>query len=505
MNRLALRRPYDLLSLTRKEKNKFVTFRRPMHAGLQAFLDALPEWNDLQKRNALLSSIKGNKEDILIHNRPKIDFWVNAIFVGIAKDLLHQESILSCNAAKLSAEFSVDGAAPLCLSVILEHLQQTGRLVPIDLYLNDKRKSLGDHAFGVVKNALRLPVLSAAKLYSFLIDQENEDDDDDTIKGTPIAPKIYLVPEYVDKICNTLIQTFADRHHDFIDHCISAQELETYILEVCKTLDFGIPSIFDITIIVKRLANLTHPSVVIEAGINFSNPLIFTGCKSFRLGKNELSMTVRSVIHLKSSMRSTELQMRNLDKKIAELDESVKSYLFKMKNKAMALEIMKRRKFVEAQQLKLQTSLANMEQILESIRMAKTNEDVLGAYKEGTAALKVLVSSSEALSATETMDNLLESLDQAKALDETIAVANQLVDSAAVNISEDEELEAELATLLAEKAPKPLVEAPRPPEPADQLTELLESLNVGTSPLPVVKEEGSAVKERREEEPEHAV
>ena len=437
---------------------------------IQSFLGSIPEWQDENKRKALFSSVKGSSEDMIMQGQPKLDFWRKMILYACQHDMLHSQSILAFDASKLTSIFKKNDVSPMCFPFVISQLCVLGDLVPADAYLKNNRRSLSEHAFEYFKSALKFPVLAGSKIYSLLLEEDSDSLDAPPESGSMMTHK-YIFPETVAKICKRVLSLFEERNHDFVDHCISPREFQDCIIEVCNAMSFAKPSDSDMKLLIGYLMNVWSPSVVLERSEDIFKTLIFSGGKELRCeDNNDFLVAVRSVTHLKSTARTTELQILNLDIKIQALNDKIREYLNVHQNRPMALETIRRRKLVQQQQLGLQSCFSNLESILQGIRISKTNEEVLKAYQTGTSTLKNLLSGKD-ITAAATMDSLLEVLDEAKEFDEVLVTANTLVEEKVSGSLTTSDLEAELEELIQEKASQAESQV-------DEMTKLLESLNV---------------------------
>ena len=122
---------------------------------------------------------------------------------------------------------------------------------------------------------------------------------------------------------------------------------------------------------------------------------------------------------LKRSIRSLYSQTNLLEGKIVNLKESIKKALFE-KQKPRALTFLKQLKLVEKQAESNQEKILNMESLLQGIISAQDNVELLKTYQMGSSVLKKVLGKKELADAQETMDDVYDTLDELRQVEDII-------------------------------------------------------------------------------------
>jgi Snf7 len=451
-----------------------------MHPHLLRYLETLPEWQNEAQRKSLFSAIKGHQEDVSIQAKPKVNFWKSVLFYATEHDLLDNHSILTFDSSSLQNIFSADGIHPLCFPYVLSALMVSADISPIDSFLTSNRLSLSAHAIEYIKLAFKMPYLMTSKLYSYIADEEEQISITSTQGNFPHC--VFVIPSIINRICKHVVSQLSKSNIDFIDHCVPIEDFKNIIQQSCYELSLGIPSEADISLLVKSIVKSNMPNYFMEEVDKFSS-FLFTAADKYSLQRNDLKITVRSVTHLKHSMKNLQIKSTLIQDKISDLNTQIKLLLKSPTSRNRARDLLKLRMLYEKECEQMQTSQINIETILTNIKKAKTNEEILHAYQTGTSTLKTIVAGKAELTSA-TMDSLLEVLDEAKFIEQAINIGNEAVEMASLDVCEAD-LETELSLLVKDSLfPLPVsttiaqVPLKKDKDEVNEILNMLDSLSV---------------------------
>ncbi|PVU90463.1 hypothetical protein BB559_002864 [Furculomyces boomerangus] len=163
-----------------------------------------------------------------------------------------------------------------------------------------------------------------------------------------------------------------------------------------------------------------------------------------------------AILRMRENLRILEKREAHLDERISKELETAKSNA--TKNKAAAMAALKRKKLLEDQLEKINSTRMTLETQMMAIESANVNLETLNAMRQGTDAMKTIHKDMSIEKVDQTMDEIRDQMDLANEVSAAISQPELLGLGA-----NDSELLEELELLEQEQLDKQLLNAERPP------------------------------------------
>lgn len=369
----------------------------------------------------------------------KLEFWEKFLFKTAS-----ERNIISFSANDLPSLFQRRGIAPKGLATVIEELSKSGKLKKLESYSkNENWLSWGFNS--LVRRPLSWGV-------THLLGSPSKSTDSD----------VYVWPNIVEKVADEVIT----EHHKNVKHEMSdgVMSLDTFRLQC--TMQVSSDQDFDII-----FAHLQRCEKV-RLKETEDGKLLIKICKSGERTALPFKDTDLQVYRISSTQRKLEKDLDNLSSKVDILYEEARTNV-KQGKKTLALHCLRKKNALKKVLDRRTACILKLEDIINKIEEAKTNEMVVKACEVGVAALKTL-NSTFSLDQVETvMDQVQETLDDQDEINQSIRLTEP---------DQDESLEAELENLLSQSVDQP-IESPTKDEA--QSSPLNESLELTLSKLTV--------------------
>ena len=478
----------------------------PLPSQLEEYLSSLPEWNDPQRCLSLFSPFRGDRLDAPEAWDAKLSFWRRLILHAIPLGWLAEQqaevnvsnssinvstdtrmnSMLSFSPVVLQNRFSRHGVSPLGLLHVVKMMMMPNQSQELitwnELWSSSLSSSTIYAPWALVKKGI---MVSAKWIWTSVTNVITEtfigtdgslfDEDDDISSGfsqlsvsdansnSDIRCSLIAI-RLVHKLAHAVLLHVQEHlAHSFVDTCFTWTEWEQLVRHVSsEKLSWAMPSDSDQLLLIRYLTShaidskirvIIHPSYI-ASWENLPPDLVHVSLGNVKdvnySCKENLDM-LKKIIHVKNVMHALEKQLQNIDTQTGVLDTRIKQYLLERNNKPMALQILKKKRFLLDSQGKLSVTIQTMEQILTSIQSAKDQERILTAYQSGTSALNTILSKEHM--SIQSVDSIVESMA------DTLAEARQIEEAILTQVISDSDLsndalQEELDALIAENEHK---------------------------------------------------
>ncbi|KAI8835218.1 Snf7-domain-containing protein [Chytriomyces cf. hyalinus JEL632] len=428
---------------------------------LEAFLQRQSEWSSDQRMNSLFARFPEKGVNKTLYES-RLRFWTSLINSAARERLLtansQNENAFILQTEALPALFTRKGLTPRGLDTVVIEMRASNDLVPVSKYLDDVISG-GWSIFSLVTAPLRFGL-------SFVSGPSAEPEE--------FAGKDVLV-SLVQVITQSAIRLFnyvkdeAAYSTDYI-HDASIFQKATQRTNSEKQL-----TALDQRILARYLE--TSGKAVIEYG-TANEPLAIKFLSS-PSSNAVITGTDRGILNIKNTAQSLQLQISNLEAKVAELKSNASSAL-KNNARSRALIFLKQKTSVSSVLEKRIASLHTLETILSKIQQAETDAEIVHAYKLGTVTLQSVLKTHNLTpdSVQQTLDSLSDAFADQNEIDAVLAAHHA---ENALDV-DDEEIERELEDLVkAGTAAEPGVKAEAKTSQdadVDALVDVLGSLRV---------------------------
>ncbi|TPX33864.1 hypothetical protein SmJEL517_g03371 [Synchytrium microbalum] len=388
---------------------------------MEAFLSSLPEWNDDQRLRALYASFPDKTVNKTAYES-RMAIWKRILISSISNQWL-SDSKCCLHRRDLEAKFKRKGTTPLGLQTVIDDMVESGLLVDVTLFKQDKSWNMW------LLDALVHAPVNWAWQQMFGSQQSAQND------------KVYVLVSAVQDIANTLSESIYNGSHSSIDLIFTLQDLK--LQYATNTL------LSDVLLVCRQLAS--ESKILIQLGAEAESSII--KFKPPRSNLTPINETDKGIVTIKTTLSHLNKQVSRLDERSAQLMDQTKQHI-KNKDRIRAKFVLKQRKMVEDVLEKRLASLATLEAIIDKLQAAETDAELISVYQIGTRTLQEFVSHTGLTVAKvdATMDALDDVLADQREVEDAMMTGNAMVQP---NISEDE-LEQELDSILAEQA-KPAV------------------------------------------------
>lgn len=420
---------------------------------------------DEERREFYFSKLSNSNQ---LSKNEKIAFWN-----GILKSrYLIPNSKFTFEPATIGKEFVFGplGQEPACILQIISILMKESVLVDANRPENDQ--SIVSEIFSEVYSVLKTLFGSSG----------NDDDHDEEILASSTFPKVLLHHELLEECCLKVFKFIKMNNTLLLDKVDFASSVK-------QALGFATLDDNDLKMI-ERLLIKQNKLLVGKQGFNIESSTIVY---KFHIHPTTVIAPITEIdfgrLTLKRTACNLTKQIEAMHLDIERLRAEIKVALSE-KAKPKAMLSLKRAKRLEEIVEKRSNSLLTIEQIIEKIESAESEEKILQAYSVGSKALRSIISRTDIGQVENTMDELAEVLADQREIESVMEQGQEEIISSHQLKYEDSDLEKELEALLIQEDHKV----------ADQLTETLKtlpSISTAIDPVPVSVRRGDAPEKQK--------
>ncbi|KAK4292261.1 hypothetical protein Pmani_034956 [Petrolisthes manimaculis] len=378
-----------------------------------------PEWSDNVRMQVLMNKAQPFDD---LGRSARHSFWSSVINKWCHAKLCPTFSVQECHAALVRGTMS-----PLCLPEVLQDMYSQGEVVPylefVQANINRRGESWGSwgtrmflstparYTWNLLKQTMGLSGLGRGSL----------------------LVNVIVVKELCDQLMNTVHHNFTSTNSTSPTSLISVAQL--YVLTGMGSAGGSADTL---QLLVDTVVANGRASVVKHRGtiyVKFDMP--------GDLAPPEITDIELAEIDLSRVQNEIEEAVRKMNEETEQLKQQARTAL-KLGSKVEALSLLRRKKRLEKSLTTQLGALENVSTCLQQLQQSRLNRQVLGAFQQGVAALKMAMggeASSE--SAANTLDELHQVLEDCE--DVSTIVSGGMVEG---QEEEETELQAELDQLL---------------------------------------------------------
>ena len=499
--------------------------------GVSKYISTHPSFQDARSSSsplpALYSDLSRQRRSNPAGYRASVEWWkdvlVDVTFRGLqfdhdASTPSEADSRSSCTTAVVDrtvfrldestkARWTVEHVGrPLGLGTVIAELESEHTVYPLSTYLRSSTpvplaSSLSPAragmrmymptASGVASTLILTPARwAASSLYSLVVGSNMDDDDADSADQQLFRAKRgdWVLLALVHRLATTFLTHFYANQALLspVACLMTCDEFTLKLVEVCwKSFAFA-PSARDVELVLTFLSRDCSPRLVVKQG----------GLVKLSSTQTEavqpISQEDRSIITVKETLGKLDVQINSLNDQIRNRNSEIKSALNACE-KRKALSLLHSRKALEKQLESRQAVRSNLRHVMDKIEEAKSDVEVIKAFRAGEQVLRHVLNSDEIKLANvdKLMDDFGELIERHDQVHNAMAISSQFED-----LDQDQLID-QLNALEAEKREdelrekhklhtdsKPLPQPQTEQMQYDDLQARLDRLRVSTTPPP---------------------
>ncbi|KAI0064539.1 hypothetical protein BV25DRAFT_1881811 [Artomyces pyxidatus] len=330
---------------------------------------------------------------------------------------------------------------PLCLGTVIAELASTRALIPLTQFLSTAQSVYdpGWLPYRIASYVIGKPLWWALQQLSIVESDEGGHEGDaerwKRVKGD------YVVLDLVERAAEHVLAKQRSQAASLADTLYNFDAFRTEFAD--SALPDVVLSDVDLRVLVKYLERdkrviVSEKEVIKFVESNLSEP-------------SEITAVDHGVLELKTAVAGLQSQVDNITSKIESCTEKASAAL-RQKHKDLALSYVRSRKQLQDLLRQRLGSLENLQSTLMSVEAAANDIQIMSTYKSSTTTLRTLLAhpSLQRETVEQTLDALASASADAREVDDAIRVGGELAIADAGLEMGDDELEAELAALVAE-------------------------------------------------------
>lgn len=469
-------------------------------AGLQAYLSSHPSFQDPRSSSSALPSLYSDLSRQRKSNpagyRANIEWWrdilTDVTWQGVQldasdKDRQPNDKSGLNQASSSRTVFHLDETTkirwtvssvgrPLGLGTVLSELEKTGHATSLPRFMQSSVPIKGPQT---QSGGLRSYVPSVSTVASTLLlspakwavsqlglpnitGSGGSSDDSDYSEDEVLFKRKkgdYVIFENVARLSSAFLeQHWATSSLSPLSGLLTMAEFTDKLMSVCKAQYGFVPSEQDIQVVLKHLTRdcggvATSERNIVKLASSELDPIV-----------KEITEEDRGVLAVKTTHRQLELQIADLEAKIAERNTRIKTYLA-AGQKPQALSYLRSRKALEELLTRRMNTLETLTGVLLKIEQAKGDVEIVKSYQTSSSVLDSILANPELK--MDNVDSTVAKLEDSLASHQQVDDALRDIGQTGAQIDEDE-IQDELEALLQEQRQQ---EKPADDKQAQQATE----------------------------------
>ncbi|KAJ3085677.1 hypothetical protein HK102_013941 [Quaeritorhiza haematococci] len=420
-----------------------------------------PFWTSDAKMQSMFSAFAPREVNETLYDS-KLRWWRELLLNLSEKGLLDADSVGVFLAEDgLDVKFRRKGRVPLGLGTVLSEMKCDGQLVPISTFLRSARfeLSVSSLAQWVFQTMVKSPIVWG---FSQIVGTGSN-------SGARSTEPLVVIP-VIKKVGERLLQVLREEFHYLVDLVVDFEEFGRLLKRALESeFPDWTPRREEMQVIVAYLDQQNKLAVFED-----ESTVVVKLRKPDDISTKRIAVTDvdKGIVVIKVTKRKITHQVKQLEDNIERTKTDI---LEKMRvgKKQQAVLLLRQRKGMEKVLTTRLQSLESLDAIIEKIRGAETDVDVLTAYSTGTQTLKSFMEQHGLTveKADQVMDEVQDALADQREIDEALEVNQKIM------FDEDlESCEAELEQLLAVQEAEKEKAVEKPAVQTNEVNALLEKL-----------------------------